>query len=57
MVIVDRFTKVVKLKATIINISSEKIAKIYKDKIWKLHEIPKKILSNRGLQFTSRFIE
>ena len=57
MVIVDRFTKVVKLRATIINISSEKIAKIYRDKIWKLYGIPKKILSNRGLQFTSRFIE
>jgi len=57
VVIVDRFTKVVKLKATIINISSEKIAKIYRDKIWKLYGIPKKILSNRGLQFTSRFIE
>jgi len=39
------------------NISSEGIAKIYRDEIWKLHRIPKKILSDRGLQFVSRFIE
>jgi len=40
-----------------INVSSEGIAKIYRDKIWKLHEIPRKILSNRGLQFISKFIK
>ena len=39
------------------NISLEEIVKIYRDKIWKLHRIPKKILSDRGLQFESRFIE
>jgi len=33
VVIVDRFTKMVRLKATTINISSEGIAKIYKDEI------------------------
>ena len=42
---------------TTINISSEGIAKIYRDEIWKLHRIPKKILSNRGPQFASRFME
>ena len=39
------------------NISSEGIAKIYRNNIWKLHRVPKKILSNRGPQFTSKFIE
>ena len=39
------------------NISSEEIAKIYRDNIWKLHGVPKKILNNRGPQFTSKFIE
>ena len=38
-------------------ISSEGITRIYKDKIWKLHRIPKKILSDRGPQFVSRFME
>ena len=57
MVIVDRFTKMIQLKATTINISLEEIAKIYKDKIWKIHSVPRKILSNREPQFISRFME
>jgi len=57
VVIVDRFTKMICLKATTTNISSEGIAKIYRDDIWKLHEIPRKILSDRGSQFTSKFME
>jgi len=36
------------------NILSEEIAKIFRDEIWKLHG---KILSNKGLQFTSKFME
>ena len=39
------------------NISSEGIAKIYRNNIWKLHGVPKKILSNREPQFTSKFME
>ena len=57
VVIVDRFTKMIQLKATTINISLEEIAKIYKDKIWKIHSVPRKILSNREPQFISRFME
>ena len=45
------------LKATTTNISSEEIAKIYRDNIWKLHGIPRKILSDRGPQFASKFME
>jgi len=45
------------LKATTMNISLEGIVRIYRDEIWKLHGIPKKILGNRGLQFASRFME
>ena len=39
------------------NISLEEIAKIYRDDIWKLHGVPRKILSDRGPQFASKFIE
>ena len=39
------------------NISLEEIAKIYSDDIWKLHGISKKILSDRGPQFVSKFME
>jgi len=44
VVIVDRFTKMIRLKATMMNIFLESIAKIYRDKIWKLHRIPRKFL-------------
>ena len=42
---------------TTTNFSSEGIVKIYRNEIWKLYKIPKKILSDKGPQFASRFIE
>jgi len=57
VVIVNQFTKMIQLKVTMTNVSSEGIAKIYRDEIWKMHRIPWKFLSDRGLQFASRFIE
>jgi len=49
LVIVDRFTKMIRLKATTMNISSEGIAKIYRDEIWKLHGVPSVMnYSSRG---------
>ena len=57
VVIVDQFTKMIQLKATMMNISLEGIAKIYRDDIWKLHRVPRKILSDQGLQFASKFME
>ena len=57
VVIVDQFTKMIYLRATITNISSEEIVKIYRNDIWKLHRVPRKILSDRGPQFTSKFME
>ena len=40
LVIVDQFTKIIRLKVTTTAVSSKDIAKIYQDKIWKLHEMP-----------------
>jgi len=57
VVIVDQFTKMIRLKATTTNISSEEITKIYRDEIWKIHGVPRMILSNRGSQFASKFME
>ena len=49
VVIMDQFMKMIQLKAMTTNISAEDIAKIYRDEIWKLHRILRKILSDRGL--------
>ena len=57
VVIVDQFTKMIRLKATTINISSEGIAKIYRDEIWKIHGVPRTILSDREPQFASKFMK
>ena len=57
VVIIDRFTKMIQLKTTMTNISSEEIAKIYRDDIWKLHRISRKVLSDRGPQFALKFME
>jgi len=47
----------IQLKVTMTNVSLEEIAKIYWDEVWKLHRISQTVLSNRGLQFISRFME
>jgi len=57
VVIVDQFTKMIRLKTITTNISLEGIAKIYRDDIWKLHGVPRKILSDRGPQFALKFME
>ena len=35
----------------------EEIGKIYRNNIWKLHGVPRKILSDQGPQFELRFME
>ena len=57
VVIMDIFTKIIRLKATTTNISSKDIAKIYSDEIWKLYGIPRKIHNNKELQFVLKFME
>ena len=47
----------IRLKAATTSISSEGIAKIYRDEIWKIHGVPRTILSDQGPQFASKFME
>jgi len=42
---------------TTTTVLSEKIAKIYRDKIWKLHGVLQKVLSDRRPQFILKFME
>jgi len=49
--------KIIRLKEITIAVSLKNIVKIYWNKIWKLHKVPQKVLSNRGPQFVSKFIE
>jgi len=47
----------IRLMTTMTSISSSEVARIYQDDIWKIHSIPKKIISDRGPQFISTFME
>ena len=57
MVIVNRFSKMIRLFLTSTEITSQGIAKIFRDEIFKLHGIPKKVISDRGPQFVSSFMK
>jgi hypothetical protein len=56
-VIVDHFLKVAHFIPVKTTYKGAKLAKLYITRIVCLHRVPKKIVSDRGTQFTSRFWE
>jgi hypothetical protein len=54
-VIVDRLTKVGHFIPVKTTYSGAKLAELYMARIVCLHGVPKKIVSDRGPQFTSKF--
>jgi transposase InsO family protein len=56
-VIVDRLTMVAHFIPVKMTYSGAKIAELYMSRIMCLHGVPKKIMSDRGSQFTSKFWE
>ncbi|WVZ54124.1 LOW QUALITY PROTEIN: hypothetical protein U9M48_004977 [Paspalum notatum var. saurae] len=54
-VVVDRLTKVAHFIPVKTTYSGAKLAKLYMSRIVCLHGVPKKIVSDRGTQFTSHF--
>jgi hypothetical protein len=56
-VIVDRLTKVAHFIPIKTMYSGAKLAKLYMSRIVCLHGVPKKIMSDRGSQFTHKFWE
>ncbi|WVZ70976.1 hypothetical protein U9M48_019603 [Paspalum notatum var. saurae] len=56
-VVVDRLTKVAHFIPVNTTYSSAKLAELYISRIVCLHGVPKRIISDRGSQFTSRFWE
>ena len=37
--------------------SAERLAKLFQDHVWKLHRLPKSIVSDKGVQFTAGMIK
>jgi len=52
LVVVDRLTKMVHFIPTTEKTSAERLARLFRDNVWKLHRLPKSIISDRGPQFT-----
>jgi ribosomal protein L36 len=57
IVIVDRFSKMIHLIPTTTSLSSLGLAEIHKKEIWRIHGIPRRIISDRGPQFASKFMK
>ena len=56
-VFVDKFTKQIHAIPTNMTITSEGMAKMYKDQVFRFHGIPQKIIHDRGPQFDSHFMK
>lgn len=57
MVVVDRFSKMVHIIPTTDTVTSEGMARLYRDNVWKLHGLPTQVISDRGPQFVSQFMK
>jgi len=51
LVVVDRLTKIVYFISTTEKTSAEELARLFRNNMWKLHRLPKIIISDRGPQF------
>ncbi len=51
LVVCDRLTKMTHFVATTKETLVEGLAKLFRDNIWKLHGLPKSVVSDRGPQF------
>jgi len=53
LVVVNRLTKIVHFIPTTEKTSAEELARLFRDNVWKLHGLPKSIISDRGPQFAA----
>lgn len=56
-VFVDRHSKMIHLAPTTVELTSEGMARLFRDHVFKLHGLPRKIISDRGPQFASKFMK
>jgi len=53
LVVVDWLTKIVHFIPTTERTSAEGLARLFRDNVWKLHSLPKSIISDKGPQFVT----
>ena len=57
LTVVDRFSKMIQLFPISTEITTRGVATIFRDHIFKLHGTPRKVISDRGPQFVSSFMD
>ena len=57
MIVVDQFSKMIQLFLVSTEIISQGMAKIFRNEIFKLHDIPKKVISDQGPQSVLSFMK
>ena len=53
LVVVDWFTKMVHFVSMTEKTTAEGLARLFRDNMWRLHGLPKSIISDRGPQFAA----
>ena len=53
LVICDKLSKMTHFIATMEKMTAEELVRLFRDNIWKLHRLPKSIVSDRGPQFAA----
>jgi len=56
LVVVNRLTKMVHFIFTTEKMLAERLARLFRDNMWKLHRLPKSIISDRGPQFAAELM-
>ena len=56
LVIYNRLSKILHFVVVIEETLVEKLARLFKDNMWKLHRLPEYVISNRGPQFAAELI-
>ena len=53
LVVCDRLSKMTHFVATTEGTSAERLARLFRDNVWKLHRLPESVISDRGPQFAA----
>jgi len=57
LVVYNRLSKMTHFVATMEGVLVEELVRLFKDNVWKLHELPESVVSNRGLQFAANLMK
>jgi len=53
LVVCNRLSKITHFIATMERMTAEGLVRIFRDNVWRLHELPESVVSDRGPQFVA----